>query len=665
MSRRVTVYIGLTAALAVSVVLGWLWAEPPTAAWPWLGGVVLVVACIVLEIRCVEMPGGNAVSIATIPHLAAILLLPPPMALVAAGVGILFDHVRLGHPRSRVIFNTANTVATVGITALVADRLGVRGLGLVDGGLDDVARFFVVALTYYATNNVVLAGVMALASNRPFLQVFWIAARSSAPAEFAVAVIGGLAVFVWLTNAAWLPLVLFPMLVAQLTLDYLSASHRKATELEYQAFHDALTGLPNRTALQRDLGRALASQGLGRPRLALLMMDLDGFKEVNDTFGHLKGDALLREVATRLKEHLGERGMVARLGGDEFAVLLPASEVTMAEQVAHELLDVLASPFSIETMELFLSASIGIARAPEHGRDVETLLRRADVAMYAAKKAREGTTIYSPEFDQHDRERLALIHDLHVALNSEGAMALAYQPKVCASTGRLHSVEALLRWTHPTRGPISPAEFVPLAEEAGLSKALSRWVLGTALRQNRLWLDQGHRIRVCVNISMYDLRDRGFPAMVAELLAEHGVDPDLLGIEITESAAMADPLRTRAVLEGLRALGARVSIDDFGTGYSSLAYLTTLPVDELKIDRSFVLGMQGSAKDATIVRSTVSLGHDLGLSVVAEGVEDDATWDRLRAFGCDLIQGYVVARPLFPAALAEWLDDAQQIALAA
>jgi diguanylate cyclase (GGDEF)-like protein len=655
MSRPVNLCVGLIAALAVVGLVGWGVAEPPAADWPWAGAMLVLAVCAGLESRAVPMPGGNTVSIATIPHLAGVFLLPPPLALFAGAAGMLIDMLRLREPASRVIFNTANTLVTMGVTALTAQLLDVRGPHLVDGGLADVGRFLLVAASYYVTNNLLLAGIMAVSGQRQLRCVLWENARASAPPEFAVAVIGGLAVFVWLTNAAWLPLVVFPILVAQLTLEYLAANNRKTAELQHQALYDALTGLPNRTSLQQQLQAGLGRTARDRGKLALLLLDLDGFKEVNDTFGHLHGDILLREVGRRLTERVGQRGSPARLGGDEFAVLLPGADEAEANAVAGAWLEALARPLQVEGVELFVGCSIGVALAPDHGHDPETLLRRADVAMYAAKRHHEGVVVYRPELDSNDRDRLMLLHDLRTALD-QGELTLAYQPKVCAATGRLHSVEALVRWTHPTRGPISPAVFVPLAEQAGLSHMLALWVLNTALQQCRAWQDQGWRIPVCINISMYELRDPALPELVAEQLKAHGVDAGLLGIEVTESAAMADPSRTRAVLDALRRLGARVSIDDFGTGYSSLAYLTSLPVDELKIDRSFVVGMHDSVQHDAIVRSTISLGHDLGLSVVAEGVEDERTAERLRVFGCDLIQGYLVARPLAAGALLTWVS---------
>lgn len=662
MSRRVLVYITLVGVAASIGLVAWLINEPPVGQWPWLGGLLMLALCCLLESRSARMRGGNAVSIATIPHLAGVFLLPAPMAVAAAALGMWFDLLRLRQPRSRIAFNISNIALTVAVAALTAKLLGARGSGFIDGGLDDVARFLVVVVVYYLVNSLVLSGIISLATNEPLISVFWSSARASAPAEVAVSVIGGLAVYIWLTNAAWLVVVVFPMLIAQLTLDYLAASDLKTRELERQAFHDALTGLPNRTALQRDLDRLLVPYGSS---VGLLLIDLDGFKDVNDTFGHHQGDALLREVAIRFTEVVGGRGTIARLGGDEFAVLLSDCTIENAQALASELLSALGSPVCAGELELFVGASIGLACSPDHGSEPEVLLRRADVAMYAAKAERCGVAIYHPDRDAHDRDRVELLHDLRLAL-SHGQLWLAYQPKVSARLGRLESVEALVRWNHPTRGAVSPALFVPLAEQAGLSDVLARWVLTAALAQCRAWQDLGYSIPVWVNVSMYELRDESFPSLVAEQLTSFGMHPDLLGIEMTESAAMADPARTCAVLGQLRALGVHVAVDDFGTGYSSLAYLAGLPVDELKIDRSFIVGMRSSAQHAAIVRATINLGHDLGLVVVAEGAEDDLALQRLREQGCDLIQGYAICRPLAAPELLRWFQArAQELSQAA
>src|ERR1051326_5133247 len=664
MSWQIRLYIASAVTLAIGTTCLWTAVDPPAATWPWTRAVIILVACVVLERRAAQMPGGNIVSIATIPHLAGVFLLPPPLAIIPAAIGIFIELVRLRQPWSRVVFNTANTTITVGVAALVARLLDVHDFALIKGGINDVLGFFVVIVVYYLLNSLLLAGVMALSRGENIWRVFWVSAKSSAPAEVAVSVIGGLAVFVWLSNAMWLPVVLFPMLIAQLTLDYLAATDRKTRELEHQAYHDALTGLANRAALDRSLARAFnlesARSEQAQAPTGLLMLDLDGFKEVNDTFGHQHGDAVLSQVPVRLQNCIGDRGEVARLGGDEFAVVLYGADALDAERLAQEVHASLSVPIRAADLELFMAGSIGVAISPADAADPETLLRHADVAMYAAKQTRSVIRRYSPEMDSDHKEQLMLLHDFRVAL-ADGSLSLAYQPKISMERGELHSVEALLRWNDPQRGPVSPAVFVPLAEQAGLSGAILRWVLDAALSQCRTWNDRGRAIPMCVNISMYDLRDPDFPDLIIEKLKAHGVPATLLTIELTESAAMADPQRTRIVLERLRTLGVKVSVDDFGTGYSSLAYLVGLPVDELKIDRSFVLGMQLSAQHVTVVRSTISLGHDLNLTVVAEGVEDQATSNRLRAFGCDLIQGYLLSRPLPAAELLRWIDRRETV----
>jgi diguanylate cyclase (GGDEF)-like protein/PAS domain S-box-containing protein len=433
---------------------------------------------------------------------------------------------------------------------------------------------------------------------------------------------------------------------------------RRAEEaLAHQALHDELTGLPNRTLLQDRLGEALRLAHRRDESLALLVMDLDRFKEVNDTLGHHAGDLLLRQVAQRLRGALRACDTVARLGGDEFAVLLPDTAAVGAAQTAERLLGALGGRFTVGERILDVGASIGAALCPEHGSDPETLLRRADVAMYVAKREGVGCVLYSPEQDQHTDERLELVGELRAALERD-ALLLHFQPKVDLKTAGLAGVEALVRWEHPRRGMIPPDRFVALAEQTGLIAPLTRWVLNAALRQCRAWQDSGLDIPIAVNISMRNLQDTQLPRQVAELLAHHGVLPSRLEVEITESAIMADPGRALETLRRLRELGVRIAIDDYGTGYSSLAYLKKLAAHELKIDRSFVTDVTSDENDLVIVRSTIELGHNLGLLVVAEGVEDQATYELLAELGCDQVQGFHVARPLPAAELDAWVAQA-------
>jgi diguanylate cyclase (GGDEF)-like protein len=426
------------------------------------------------------------------------------------------------------------------------------------------------------------------------------------------------------------------------------------TALEHQALHDLLTDLPNRTLLHRRVQQAILAARLAEGSVALLVIDLDRFKEINDTFGHQYGDVLLREIGPRLADVLGPRDIIARLGGDEFAVLLPRASAVQAEQVARDILAALDAPFVISESSVDVGGSIGIALSPQHGADSDVLLRRADVAMYVAKRAGRGFATYSPDQDQHTPDRLTLVGDLRRAIEAD-ELTLVYQPKVSLSTGQCVGVEALIRWQHPQRGMIPPEEFISLAEHTGLIKLVSRWVVNTALRQSRDWLSHDVNLPIAVNLSMRDLHDPELPETVANLLERWNVPASNLVVEITENGLMADPARALQIITGLRLMGIRIAIDDFGTGYSSLAYLKRLPVDELKIDRSFIRDLATDTDDLAIVRSTISLGHDLGLSIVAEGIEDAATADLLRQLGCDVAQGYFFGRPMSADALVDRL----------
>ena len=439
-----------------------------------------------------------------------------------------------------------------------------------------------------------------------------------------------------------------------------TGQRRGAEQLRRQAWHDSLTDLPNRALLHARIAAALGdapdAPDIPRP-LALLLLDLDHFKEINDAFGHHYGDALLRGAADRLRGLVRAGDTVARLGGDEFAVLLPDADAAGARRVADAIRTALDAPLPVEDHLLRVGTSVGIALAPAHGADGTTLLRRADMAMYAAKRGRLGVALYEPAQDQHTPERVALVGELRDAIE-HGALTLHYQPQVDLTSGRICGVEALARWPHPERGLIPPDAFIPLAEQTGLIAPLTDWVLAEAIRQGREWQRAGLLLRVSVNLSMWNLHDPALPERVAALLREHELSPAWLRLELTESALMADTDRAMDVLARLSALGVGLAVDDFGSGYSSLAYLKTLPVDELKIDKGFVREMATDATDAAIVASTVALGHALGLRVVAEGIEDRATWDLLAGMGCDVAQGYHIARPLPPDALARWLREA-------
>ncbi len=426
----------------------------------------------------------------------------------------------------------------------------------------------------------------------------------------------------------------------------------QADENRRLAREDALTGLANRTSFLELAGDALAR----RPQhAAVLLLDLDRFKDLNDSLGHHAGDLLLREIGPRLTGALPEGTVIARLGGDEFVALLaPLDRPQDANAAADAARASLAAPVEIQGIAVSSEGSVGIAHYPADGDDVATLLQRADVAMYEAKERRIGVADYQPDADRSSHERLLILAQLREAIERD-ELLLHYQPKVSMEDSSVVGAEALVRWNHPERGLLAPVHFVPLAEHTGLIGPLTAWVLTRALRDTRRWWDQGRRISIAVNLSVANLVDPELPGLVARLLGETRLPPCALELEITESVLMTEPERAMRTLTLLRSMGVRLAVDDYGTGHSSLAYLHRLPLNTLKIDRSFVMAMAGEG--GVIVRSTVDLAHSLGLDVVAEGIEDHRTAIALRALGCDLGQGFHYARPVpFDDLLAQLAD---------
>ncbi|MER5290639.1 bifunctional diguanylate cyclase/phosphodiesterase [Streptomyces pharetrae] len=421
-----------------------------------------------------------------------------------------------------------------------------------------------------------------------------------------------------------------------------------------EQLRDPLTGLPNRQWLLERIWTALDDAERIGARAALVLIDLDRFRSVNDTLGHLAGDRLLLQTADRLRLALPRGAEVARLGGDEFAVLLPvADSTTSATRIARGLVAALSSPLDLDGLTLVLEASAGVAVFPDHALDAEGMLRRADVAMYQAKRDRTGVEVYESKRDSNTPDRLGLLADLRRALDAH-EVQLHYQPKV-RFDGQVAGLEALVRWVHPERGKVPPDEFIAIAESSGLMPHLTEYVLETALGQVAEWRSQGLFVPVAVNVSPRDVHTPGFAGSVAARLARHGVPAGALQLEITEHVLLEDPQRAADTLAGLTGHGVKMSLDDFGTGYSSLVHLRSLPVSELKIDRSFVARLAVDTEDAAIVRCTVDLAHSLGLLVVAEGVEDDETWERLRDLGCDAVQGWLVAAAMPPDETTAWL----------
>ena len=425
---------------------------------------------------------------------------------------------------------------------------------------------------------------------------------------------------------------------------------RVLAEARREAVTDELTGLPNRRWFYRELATALDGEGESDPA-ALLLIDLDGFKELNDTLGHQLGDIVLEMVGTRLTNTVKDLGTLARLGGDEFAVLL--GEAGTAEECARRVHDELSAGFTVEGLTASIGASVGIALYPADAADANALLRRADIAMYEAKRKRIPYAFYSPSDDHFSLDRLALTGELRGAM-ARGELALVYQPKIEIPSGEVSAVEALLRWHHPDRGEIRPDDFIPLAEQSGLMRELTHWVLRQALHQCGSWRSRGLDLPVSVNVSASDLIDAEFPVVVHDLLEGERLPTRFLQLEITEGVLMADPEHARGVVEQLSRLGVRIALDDFGTGYSSLEYLSSLRFDELKIDKSFVIGMK-EARNAAIIKYAAQLGRGLGLDVVAEGVEDGSFLEPLARCGCSGVQGFHFTPPLPPGQLEAWV----------
>jgi diguanylate cyclase (GGDEF)-like protein len=419
-----------------------------------------------------------------------------------------------------------------------------------------------------------------------------------------------------------------------------SAIRNETAELEHQAYHDPLTDLPNRKLLNYRLQSELFKNELSETKFVLLVSDLDRFKEINDTLGHHIGDLVLQQAASRLYNSLRKKDTVARLGGDEFGMLLPETDAKSAQKIAKKIVKMFEEPFIYENQNLNVGISIGIVEFPTHGDDVNILMQRADVAMYNAKKNKLGFFLYESSEDKYSVGRLALISDLRKAIN-EGLLSVYFQPKIDVKRNKIIGAEALLRWNHPERGFIPPFEFIPLAEQTGLISSLTDFVINEALKNCHYWHQIGYPIVVSINISTHSLQNKKFPEFIIAAIRKHHLAPKYCTLEITESAFMKDPYQAKEILNEIKDFGIDISIDDFGTGYSSLAYLKQLPVSEIKIDRSFVIEMSDDQEDEIIVKITIDLAHNLGLKVVAEGVDNKKTLLKLQELGCEMVQGYL------------------------
>jgi diguanylate cyclase (GGDEF)-like protein len=426
--------------------------------------------------------------------------------------------------------------------------------------------------------------------------------------------------------------------------------------LRYQAMHDALTDLPNRSLLMDRLQQSLLTAGRDHHQVSILLLDLDRFKEVNDTLGHHVGDTLLQKIARRLRTILRDSDTVARLGGDEFCVLLPTADSNQAMFIARKIINAVEKPVVVDGQSLTVGASVGISSYPIHGDNPVILMQRADVAMYVAKRANKGFTLYDAKNDQHSLRQLAISSELRNAIE-RNEFEIHYQPKVDLKTSHINGFEALVRWRHPKLGVLLPEEFIPLAEQSGLIRPLTMMVLRQSLEESSMFIEKVEKLRLSVNLSMRDLSDSTFADEIAEILQEYNISTSRLKFEITETSLMEHPQKTIRALDRLNAMGLRLSIDDFGIGYSALSYLKQLPVNELKIDKSFGMSLVSDGNSAVIVRSTIDMAHELGLNVVAEGIETKEAYEMLRELGCDSVQGFYISRPLPMREAVKWMEN--------
>ncbi|MEU6877788.1 bifunctional diguanylate cyclase/phosphodiesterase [Streptomyces sp. NPDC046712] len=573
-----------------------------------------------------------------------------PAGLVSMAVVVLVGAARRHRWRQGLVHGAADVLG-IGAAALVLAAFGdvptvENPWQPLDWGIADVPEVALAAAAYLVVTRLLLwyalspqGGGLPTVARTALLRQGLVAVALLGIAPLICVVAG--------SQPVLLPLFAVPLIALDSTLWIARA---RAEE----QLRDPLTGLPNRQWLLERAWTALEQAEGEGARSALVLIDLDRFRSVNDTLGHLAGDRLLLQIAERLKLALPRGAEAARLGGDEFAVLIPtADSTTSAQRVARHLVAELSSPLDLDGLTLVLEASAGVAVFPDHALDAEGLLRRADVAMYQAKRDRTGVEVYESKRDSNTPDRLGLLGDLRRALDA-GEVELHYQPKV-RFDGQVAGLEALVRWVHPERGRVPPDEFIAIAESSGLMPHLTEYVLETALAQVARWRAQGLNVPVAVNVSPRDVHTPGFAGAVAARLARHGVPAGALQLEITEHVLLEDPQRAADTMAGLTGHGVKMSLDDFGTGYSSLVHLRRLPVSELKIDRSFVARLAVDAEDAEIVRCTLDLAHSLGLLVVAEGVEDDETWERLRDLGCDAVQGWLVAAAMPPGETTAWL----------
>lgn len=650
-----------TVTIAGFALLAWQLTLIDSADLRTMGSAFIVIAIMVVigEVRPLVIAGsGDATGVTTSTTFTFALLLHTglPVALLLQATATVAAAVASRRAVWRTAFNVgqftlsyaAADVALLlcGRNASVTHMLGVSG--------NDLPAIALAGVVYFVVNNSLVSIALALKSHTTVRHEFFSDFGFQALSTAALIGLAPIVVVVVESSSAMVPLLLFPLAAV-----YATASMTRARERE--SLHDMLTGLPNRKLMIERTEEAVQAAAEAGTHVALFLLDLDRFKEINDTLGHRVGDELLQLVGRRLTATLRPDDVIGRLGGDEFAMLVPDLEdpraaLDLAERVRMSLVE----PFHYDGLSHEIDGSIGVAIYPAHGSDFETLLQRADVAMYVAKGRGTGVQVYSTEIDRHSTARLGVLAELRTALENND-LELHYQPKADLRTGDVVGVEALLRWRHPERGLIQPDEFLPLAAQTGLMRLITKFALDEALRQLSVWWRMGIRVHAAVNVSALDLYDRGFAELLQRSIENYDVPPRALMIEVTESVLMADPARAASTLLSLAGLGVGVSLDDFGTGYSSLVHLKRLPVTEVKIDRSFVIRMDVNEDDAAIVRSIIDLAGALGLRTVAEGVETRDAWDRLAVYGCDAAQGWYLAKAMPADVATEWLNEVRHV----
>ena len=609
------------------------------------------VACLMLllaELRPLFTAGArdsNGHVLSTTFVFAILLRYGLDAALVVQALAVVLSDVTRAKAPWRVAFNVGQFCLSWAAAAFVMRALGLRpeAAELVDLVGGDLLAAVAGGLAYFVVNQALVTLAVSLKTARSVTSLLRHDLAYEAVTDGALLALAPLVVLALEEGVVFLPLLLPPLIAV-----YKVASI--ALEREHQALTDALTGLPNRKCFTKRTADAIEDDGCS----ALLLFDLDRFKEVNDTLGHHVGDRLLQVVAARLAEASREADTVARLGGDEFAVLLPGMGRIEAEEAARRLLDTLSAPLELEGLLVDVWASVGVAVSPADGTDLDVLLQHADVAMYVAKESGGGVELYDPGKDRNSTGRLVMLSELRRAITG-GELEVHYQPKADLRTGTVDGVEALVRWRHRDGGLIPPDEFIPLAERSGLIESLTLYVVDASVAQLALWRQQGLHLKVAINISVRDLAGGRLTTTVAAALALHGVPASCLQLEMTEGSLFSESHRAATTLRHLDVLGVMLSLDDFGTGYSSLEHLRRLPVHEIKIDRSFVSRMVTDPRDCAIVRSVIDLASGLGMRVVAEGVEDRQTWELLREMGCDSAQGWFLSAAEPAQMLTPWL----------